>query len=310
MKKLYFLSIYFLVSSFGLNAQTTVPYPQRVANYSAFFSDGGGAFDSGADQFGMWANGGGAKQSVAWRSFTEDGTTTGTPSTMAVGDSFSITVSATQASFGVIGLALLSSPSATSTWADRINNYAVQVNLNGNGGANDPWEVVSTVGTVDVSSIGGSTSYADFKFKFTLDTANTMTVSINDGAETFNVTLNNTDITGYSVYFADDWNGVANADIFWKPTTEYTYAIPLSTDETILGASLKLYPNLVNTSFKINTSVNDLRIYDLTGKLVKTFSGEFSKNENYDITNLNQGLYLVKLENNNGQSLTSKLVKL
>ena len=310
MKKLYFLSVYFLVSSFGLNAQTTVPYPQRVANYNAFFSDNGGNFDNGADEFGMWANGGGAKQSVAWRDFTEDGTTTGTPSTMAVGDSFTITVSATQASFGVIGLALLSSPTTTSSWADRINNYAVQVNLNGNSGANDPWEVVSTGGTVNASAIGGSTSYADFKFEFTLDTANTMTVSINDGAETFNVTLNNTDITGYSVYFADDWNGVANANIYWKPTTEYTYAISLSTDETILDGSLKLYPNLVRTSFKINKLVNDLRIYDLTGKLVKTFSGAYSEGNDFDISNLNQGLYLVKIENNNGQSLTSKLIKL
>jgi hypothetical protein len=298
-----------LVSSFGLNAQTTVPYPQRVANYNAFFSDSGGNFDNGADEFGMWANGGGAKQSVAWRSFTEDGTTTGTPSTMAVGDSFTITVSATQASYGVIGCALLSNPSTTS-WADRISNYAVQVNLNGNSGANDPWEVVSTGGTVNASSIGGSTMYADFKFEFTLDTANTMTISINDGTETFNVTLNNTDITGYSVYFADDWNGVANANIFWKPTTEYTYAISLSTDESIIGSSLKLYPTLVDKSFMINKSVNDLSIYDLTGKLVKTFSGAFSKNDEYDISNLNQGLYLVKIENENGQSLTSKLIKL
>ncbi|MGM5469473.1 hypothetical protein ACS386_04290 [Flavobacteriaceae bacterium LMO-SS05] len=213
--------------TFGLNAQTTVNYPQQVANYNALFSDGGGQFDNGATEFGMWANiGGTAKQSVAWRSFTEDGTTTGTPSTMAIGDSFTITLSATQASFGVIGLALLSSPSTTN-WADRISNYAVQVNLNGNSGANDPWELVSSGGTINPSTIGGSTSYADFKFKFTLDTATTMTVSMNDGAETFNITLNNTDITGYSVYFADDWNGVANANIYWKPTTEYTYLTTL-----------------------------------------------------------------------------------
>lgn len=309
MKKLYFLFWAFLVSSIGLNAQTTVPYAQRAANYNAFFSDNGGNFDSGADEFGMWANGGGAKQSVAWRSFTEDGTTTGTPSTMSVGDSFTITLSATQASFGVIGLALLSSPTTTATWADRINNYAVQVNLNGNSGTNDPWEVVSTGGTIDASSIGGSTSYADFKFKFTLNTANTMTVSINDGAESFNVTLNNTNITGYSVYFADDWNGVANANIYWKPVTEYAYA-SLGTNDAVLDSSFRLYPNTVKTTFKINKSVNSLRIYDISGKLVKTFSGESSINKSYDISNLNQGLYLVRIENNSGQSLTKKIIKL
>ena len=118
MKHFYIL-LFFITGV--VYAQTTVNYPQRVANYDTFFGDGGGNFDDGADSFGMWANFD-AKQSIAWRSFTEDGTTTGTPSTMAVGDSFTITVSATQASFGVIGIALLSSPSATATWTDRINN--------------------------------------------------------------------------------------------------------------------------------------------------------------------------------------------
>ncbi|RIA08620.1 putative secreted protein (Por secretion system target) [Flavobacteriaceae bacterium MAR_2010_72] len=306
MKKLYMYL--FLVAPFILKAQTTINYPQRVANYGAFFTDSGGNFDSGADEFGMWANGGGAKQSVAWRSFTEDGTTTGTPSTMAVGDSFTITVSATQASFGVIGCALLSSPTTTS-WADRISNYAVQVNLNGNSGANDPWEVVSSGGTVSPSSIGGSDTYADFKFEFTLTSATTMTVSMNDGAETFNITLNNTDITGYSVYIADDWNGTANANIFWKPTTEYTYATTLSTKNSIANASLKASPNPVKSSFRVNAIVNNLKLYDVSGKLVKTFEGHFSEHNDFDISELNQGLYFAKIETNSGQTSTSKLIK-
>jgi len=302
--------LFFLITALSLNAQTTVNYPQRAANYDAFFSDSGGNFDEGTDQFGMWANGGGAKQSVAWRTFTEDGTTTGTTSTMAVGDSFTITVSATQASYGVIGLSLLSSPTSTTSWADRINNYAVQVNLNGNSGANDPWEVVSNAGTINTSSIGGSTNFADFKFKFTLNTATTMTVSINDGAETFNVTLNNQDITGYCVYFADDWNGVANANIFWKPTTEYTYAITLDNNEFLANNMISIYPNPTSLSFKLSNTVNDLKIYDITGKMVKSFNGNYSKGFDFNISNLNQGIYLVKIKNGLGQSLTSKLIKL
>ena len=220
MKKIYILV--FIASTLTIGAQTTVNYPHRIANYDATFTDGGGNFDDGTDNFGMWANSA-AKQSVAFRNFTETGLIGGTATTMAVGDSFTITVSATQA-YGVIGLALLSSPSATASWDDRINNYAVQVNLNGNSGAYDPWEVVSTAGTINASSIGGSTSYADFEFKFTLSTATTMNISINNGAEVFDITLNNENITGYSVYIMDDWNGSANNNIFWKPTTEYVYA--------------------------------------------------------------------------------------
>jgi hypothetical protein len=294
----------------NLGAQTTINYSQRAANYAASFSDSGGSFDNGADEFGMWANGGGAKQSVAWRNFTVDGTASGTPTTMAVGDSFTITVSATQASFGVIGMALLSSPTATATWADRINNYAVQVNLNGNSGANDPWEVVSTGGTINASAIGGSTSYADFKFKFTLDTSTTMTVSINDGAAVFNVTLNNQNITGYSVYFNDDWNGTANANIYWKPLTEYTYFSTLSTTSFKSELAISVYPNPVKDTFTINKNASDIKIFDLTGKLVKTFKGDLIKGELFDISSLTQSLYILKITNNSGQQQATKLVKL
>lgn len=306
MKKLYFLL--FVVSAFSINAQTTINYPQRAANYDAFFTDGGGNYDSGVDQFGMWANFN-AKQSVAFRNFTETGLPGGTASTMQVGDSFTITVSATQASFGVIGLALLSSPSATATWNDRINNYAVQVNLNGNSGANDPWEVVSNGGIIDASSIGGSTTYADFKFEFTLSSVTTMDVSINDGAETFNVTLNNQNITGYSIYFADDWNGAANADIFWKPTTEYTYAVTLSAKTFDSSENLNVYPNPVSNTFTLNQNVEQLEIYNITGKLVKTFNGEFKKGNAFDISNLKQRIYLVKAINDLGEASTIKLIK-
>jgi len=307
MKQFYFL-IAFFITGF-LYAQTTISYPQRGGNYDAFFTDGGGNYDDGADQLGMWANFD-AKQSVAWRSFTETGLPGGTPSTMVIGDSFTITVSATQASYGVIGMALLSSPT-TVTWDDRNSNYAVQVNLNGNSNANDPWEIVSSGGTIDASAIGGSTSYADFKFKFTLDTATTMTVDINDGAATFNVTLNNQDITGYSVYIADDYNGDFNANIYWKPTTEYVYASTLSNEEFDLNnPAFSIYPNPAQNTISINSDINKLSIYSISGQLIKEYNGDLIKGTLFDISQLSKGLFIIKLTHNSGANSTTKLIKL
>ena len=296
MRRIYILV--FMASTLVVGSQTTVNYPQRVANYDINLPDGGGNFDDGSENFGMWANYD-AKQSVAFRNFTETGVPGGTATTMAVGDSFTITVSATQASFGVIGLALLSSPSATASWADRINNYAVQVNLNGNGGNNDPWEVVSTAGTINTSSIGGSTSYADFVFKFTLNTAATMNVSINNGTEIFDVNLNNSNITGYSVYLADDWNGADNANIFWKQPTEYVYATTLSNEEFNYKSTLKLYPNPANEYFKINQSSTQIVIYNLLGAVVQTLSGNFGAEHPFNISNVKSGVYFVSSTNKN-----------
>lgn len=309
MKNLYVLA--FTLISLSVLAQTTIQYPQRLANYDAIFFDSGGHFDNGTDELGMWANGGGAKQSVAWRNFTENGLTDGTPSTMAVGDSFTITVAATQA-FGQIGVALLSSPTATSGWDDRHNNYAVQVNLNGNGGAFDPWEVVSNAGTVNTSSINGSNNYSDFKFEFTLNTETTLSVSINDGAEVFNITLNNANITGYAIYFADDWNGSSNANIYWKPSTEYTYAMTLGVNDYqgFDTEIMTLYPNPASNNFQFNTNTTSVEIFDITGKSVKSYVGTFSKNKAFDISSLKNGIYLIKAQNNSGGHLTTKLVKI
>lgn len=304
MKQIYLLL--FLISG-ALYAQTTVNYPQQVINYSALNPAAEGVWDSDAVTLGMWANSG--ITHVAWRNFTEDGTTTGTPSIMAIGDSFTITTSATRA-WGQIGVALLSSPTTTS-WADRFSNYAVQVNLDGNSGAFDlPWRVVSTGGTSNVSTIFGTTAYLDYKFTFTLNTATTMTVSINDGAESFNVTLNNQNITGYSIYFDNDWNGIANADIFWKPTTEYTYSTTLRTKNFESSLDVSVFPNPVSNTFSINKNISDLKVFDLTGKLVKEFKGDFNKGEAFDISNLSRSLYILKITNNSGQQQATKLVKL
>jgi hypothetical protein len=306
MKKIILLAV--LSFTCFINAQTTVNYPQRVANYNTFFTDGGGQFDQNADEFGMWANFN-AKQSVAWRNFTFDGTTTGTPKTMAVGDSFTTTLSATQASYGVIGIALLSSPTSKTSWADRNNNYAVQVNLNGNNGANSPWEVVSNGGTINTSTIGGSTTYADFVFKFTLTSATTMEVSINNGAAVFNVTLNNQNITGYAVYLADDWNGSTNANIFWKPTTAYTNASTLNNNSFSATTQTTLYPNPSTDVFTLNQNTKSIEIYNTNGKRVRSFKGDFNAGHQFEIGDLEQSIYYVKIDNGVGQENQLKLIK-
>ena len=84
----------------------------------------------------------------------------------------------------------------------------------------------------------------------------------------------------------------------------------LSVENEELSLSFKIYPNPVNNSFNINKNANELRIYDLTGKLVKTFKGEFTQNKSFDISELNDSIYLVKIKNNEGQVLTSKLIKI
>jgi glycosidase len=87
-------------------------------------------------------------------------------------------------------------------------------------------------------------------------------------------------------------------------------ASTLSVEDVDLGSQFKIYPNPVNNAFYINKSVDEMNIFDVTGKLVKTFKGDFNENHAFDISDLKQSIYLVKIENSNGQILTSKLIKL
>jgi len=83
----------------------------------------------------------------------------------------------------------------------------------------------------------------------------------------------------------------------------------LSVEENeLLGFTL--YPNPSSTSFSVNINVSDIEIYDLTGKIVKSFNGDFSRTDTFDISSLNSGMYIVKVENNTKKIMTTKLVKL
>ncbi|MBT8324561.1 MAG: T9SS type A sorting domain-containing protein, partial [Winogradskyella sp.] len=71
-----------------------------------------------------------------------------------------------------------------------------------------------------------------------------------------------------------------------------------------------LHPNPTNTSFYLNVAVKTVEIYDISGKRVKTFNGDFERNIPFDISSIKTGLYLVKITNGDGLSNTTKLVKL
>ncbi|MDO1501603.1 alpha-amylase family glycosyl hydrolase [Winogradskyella maritima] len=74
--------------------------------------------------------------------------------------------------------------------------------------------------------------------------------------------------------------------------------------------SLVMYPNPTYDSFKITTDVSTVEVYDLSGKLVKTFNGDFNKNHEFDVSELNTGIYMLRSKSRDGGFKTGKLVKL
>ena len=83
----------------------------------------------------------------------------------------------------------------------------------------------------------------------------------------------------------------------------------LGVNETELF-NFSIYPNPTTTSFSINTNASHIEIYDLTGKLIKSFNGVYTRTDTFDISSLNTGVYMVKVSNDNNQTMTTKLIKL
>ena len=84
-------------------------------------------------------------------------------------------------------------------------------------------------------------------------------------------------------------------------------ATTLSTDEVVLN-DIVLFPNPANTHFKINKRTTDVVDYNLLGKEVAKFSGNFAENYEFTIDQLQTGMYMVKANGEEG-TIIKRLIK-
>ncbi len=71
--------------------------------------------------------------------------------------------------------------------------------------------------------------------------------------------------------------------------------------------TLQLYPNPTADYFKLSKEVKEVEIFDITGKQVKQFTNNIIKNNVYLITDLNKGIYFVRIKENSNKITTKKL---
>ena len=77
-------------------------------------------------------------------------------------------------------------------------------------------------------------------------------------------------------------------------------------DDLFNNTKIVAYPNPSDAYFKINTETNHILIFDLNGKKVKEFKGNFKADASFSIQNLESGIYFVKIDTN---SFPLKLIK-
>ena len=92
-----------------------------------------------------------------------------------------------------------------------------------------------------------------------------------------------------------------------KPIT-ITNLATLGINEVSLEDSFSIYPNPANDFILINNPnwIKSKTIYSITGQLVKK---ENNQNEKIDISNLQQGVYLLEIETTENQKVIKKIIK-
>ena len=82
----------------------------------------------------------------------------------------------------------------------------------------------------------------------------------------------------------------------------------LGVTSNTIKPEFRLIPNPAKSSFTLNSKVESVEIYSITGKLVKQFKNQLNADYNYNIEELSQGMYLVKVSNND-TTISLKLIK-
>jgi len=142
-------------------------------------------------------------------------------------------------------------------------------------------------------------------------TMNSLDVVIGD---TVQLPVNTFNRDGY--VFAG-WATSADGEVLYEDSAFYT---PHSENETLFAvwtlvnaleegcsdSQLLVSPNPTSDYFTLNFQSISTKVFDLSGQCVKCFS---SKASSFDVSSLENGIYLIEIENDKGQFFVEKLIK-
>lgn len=140
------------------------------------------------------------------------------------------------------------------------------------------------------------------------------------------VVLTNFDVNSATVAanfpYTGTWYNLMTGESVTVSNAAMTFSIPagqflifgnkqvnLGTDDLDTLFELTLIPNPARDQFLLNHDVDLVEIYSYSGQLVKRFNGGFNAGYGYSISDISNGIYLVKVKNANGREKTLKLVK-
>ncbi len=103
-------------------------------------------------------------------------------------------------------------------------------------------------------------------------------------------------------------NGNENGVSFWTTGT-------LSVADAFLNTAVSIYPNPTDTDLNIkklqNIELNKAAIFDITGRLVSTSNlAQTSSEKAIPLSHLSKGIYIIKITDKQGGSISKKFIKI
>lgn len=80
-------------------------------------------------------------------------------------------------------------------------------------------------------------------------------------------------------------------------------------DIIVLQNSFQLYPNPAKEKFKINKTASKVEIFDFTGRIIKSFVGDFSPEKEYNISALKPSIYIVRIDSDFGSTVKRLVIE-
>ncbi|TRX35282.1 T9SS type A sorting domain-containing protein [Flavobacterium sp. ZT3R18] len=152
-----------------------------------------------------------------------------------------------------------------------------------------------------------NSALADTELKNVLIIAN-FDVTAKDVATGFQNTGSWYNLMNNALYNVSD----VNATINLQPGEYRIYgnkASILGTTDFEVLKNIYLYPNPAANYFTLNTDASKVQIFSITGQLVKSFNKNQTIDHHYNISDLNNGMYLVRVYNDENQVKVMKFVK-
>ncbi|WP_405563312.1 T9SS type A sorting domain-containing protein [Polaribacter sp. Asnod6-C07] len=189
-------------------------------------------------------------------------------------------------------------------WVDSINNIQI-VDFNANGGSLTSDNIIANFKSVTIVNAQSVNDFVSLRFNDTnidvgrLDNQtqeiDLATVLNADTIQEFGIGVGNTEPT-------NKWSveGI-NVAVQFKDNT-----LSISDINQDLIKEFNLFPNPAKTHFSININPVKTQIFDVTGKLVKVDNNRKNK---IDISNLKKGIYIVKVQSEEGTIHLKKLLK-